>query len=250
MNITNLPFPFDTENWGRILYCEEPVRGIFELETTRDGGIYVVDRKRCAIRLPPDAFSYGIRYADDAFAYFDFDNGRYVLQHELILHQLKHCLPTERAALEEELFSIAMFGAKDYSGYFGRLTPQYMTPWGPRTRYIEAEPGVWFVQTGGKWRFSLAWPYYISRIEMLKRTAKGNEGDMGYLTYEDMYWELEDCPPVVHSMLGYTPGLLKLVPSLEALEQRLEREFPKYAYLLKAEFDDSRTIEQLQAGDF
>lgn len=73
---------------------------------------------------------------------------------------------------------------------------------------------------------------------------------MGYLTYEDMYWELEDCPPVIHSMLGYTPGLLKLVPSLEALEQRLEREFPKYAYLLKAEFDDSRTIEQLQAGDF
>lgn len=140
MNITNLPFPFDTENWGRILYCEEPVRGIFELETTRDGGIYVVDRKRCAIRLPPDVFSYGIRYADDAFAYFDFDNGRYVLQHELILHQLKHCLPTERAALEEELFSIAMFGAKDYSGYFGRLTPQYMTPWGPRTPTLRPSP--------------------------------------------------------------------------------------------------------------
>ena len=232
-----VPFPFDEAEWGKILWWEEVVEGIgiYELETDRDAGIYIADKAKCANIVSDTALQYGTPYAGGQFFYFGYENGRFVLLYELYQYRLNICTEEDKKDLEQEIMQTRAYGAEHFSSYFGAWKPQQLTPWGPRkTDYIEVDPGVWFVQVGEKWYFSIYTVHFDALEDYAKASAKGNRGSYPYFTCEDMYWELEDCAPAIHALLEQVPRLNRFITSVDDLMCFLCERFPAYALIVNA----------------
>lgn len=231
-NFTSLeympPIPFNETKWGMLQSWELAVPGVYKIITEVDDCLYVVDRAcpNCAVSAEID--QYGVK--DGTLTYFDYDNGRYVIQYEILLYQ--YCRGTERArrSLQQELLEIALYGMEKYPGYFGEWTPQHETPWGRLTRYIKAGNGIWFIQAKGHRALALNYVLYTTLSSYAKKFAKGNPGIDPDFTYEDMYWPLEDCAPVVYELLrdGHDE-LEQFITSRDDLETCLYRLFPDFA---------------------
>ena len=233
----SIPFAFDTAEWGNVLWWEEVGEGIgiYELETDRDGGIYIVDKVKCAGIISNTAFKYGIPFADEQFVFFDYDNGRFVLLYELYQYQLAICTVEEKKDLEQQIMQTRAYGAEHFGSYFGPWVPQQITPWGQRKpEYIEAGPGIWFVQVGEKWYFSICTVLYESLEDHVKIDAKGNRGTYPYFTCEDLYWTLEDCAPVIHALLEQAHDLNRFITSKDDLMCCLCECFPAYALIFNS----------------
>ena len=237
-----LPFPFDTERWGQVTCWEEIIPGVHEMQAREH--IIVVDRELTAGVLPAPALAYGIPYANGKLEYFDRDCGLQIIEYEALQAKLKMCSDNERNDLLEELATKYNYGAWRHPYYFGPWVPQRQTPGGVRTRYRTIAQGIWFVQAGGTWYFSLNQVFYEMLNDVALSYAKGNRGVYPHLTGEDLYWELKDCAVAIYRLLllldeqdGFNE-LNACITSMDDLKCCLWENFPDYVQANNAECDE------------
>lgn len=248
MNLPPLPVPFDESEWGRLQGWEELAPGVFEICAERNEG-YLIDKEESKGIISEMAYQYGVESADKKFIYFDYDHGKLVIEYEIALYQLHMCHDIDRTALQDELITSALYGAEKYSSYFGPWVPQPYTPWGPRQRYITVDNGIWFVQSNGKWGLSLCHVLSEGLDFFPSSLAQGNRGTYPNLTYEDMYWLLEDCAPVIYELINddVSQSISKFITSMDDLLFCLCECFPTYAKIRNTSI--KKSIKAVQQRD-
>lgn len=195
-------FPFKNKGWGKVLHCAYPLPGVYEIEAEHNYG-WVVDRTVKSV-IPRSIDQYGEVSEDGRAVWFDYEHGRHVVEYEVLSHQLKTCAPEDAKELRAKLVEVSVFGAEDYSDFFGDWLPQHTTPWGRMTRYITVDRGIWFVQAEAQWALCLN---HVVHLEFedpnqeLAKTATGNPGYYPDFTFEDRYWAVEDCAPILYMMI-------------------------------------------------
>lgn len=224
------PIPFDNIRWGKPLWWKERIPGVYEFETDHDAGLLVVDKTKVNCRFTEHVLNYGISYHDNMYVYFDYDNGRDILSYEILLFLLsKKGLGNNKDLLDEIMLN-SLYGAEKYPIYFGEWTPQTLTPWGRRSRYITFSPGIWFVQSvSGVWSLSLNYVQYSSLSTDLWTLALGNPGVYPEFTFDDLFWSLDNCAPVILCLLSLGYDELKnIITSVNDLMCYLHLKFPDY----------------------
>lgn len=195
-------FPFKNKDWGKVLYCDSPLPGVYEIETEHNYG-WVVDRtvKSCTSHCIDQ---YGEVSEDGRSVWFDYEHGRHVVEYEVLSHQFKTCAPEDKHDLRLKLIETSVYGAENYSDFFGDWLPQHTTPWGKLTRYITVDRGIWFVQAEAQWALCLNHVVHLEfedSNQVLAKTARGNPGFYPDFTFEDLYWAVEDCAPILFMMI-------------------------------------------------
>lgn len=247
-SIPPLPVPFDESLWGKLQEWETLAPGVYEICAEHIEG-YLIDREVSKGIISEITYQYGVEGTDKNFIYFDYDHGKHVAEYEITLYQLQMCHSKDRGNLLEELRLSALYGAEKYSSYFGPWVPQPHTPWGPRHRYITVDNGVWFIQTNGRWVLSLCCVLSEGLNSLSSALAEGNRGTYPNFTYEDMYWRLEDCAPVIYDLIhnDVCPSIKEYITSTEDLYYYLCKSFPAYTKAHNEEI--KKTIKAMRQAD-
>lgn len=240
--------PFDlTSELGKISEAAEISPGVYSLLAKKEdisvsGEYYVVTADAPAIS--EEARSYGRKYDahPDLCVYDQLEpnSGRRIIDFEVRRYQIKHHLPVI-VNVEDELYSIAIYGMEENPEYFGTYPVPMITPRGCTVRHKTIINGVYWLETERCEKIlAVAYPIWQADITIPEQNLgeqldadrmQGIDHTLGYLFFPE-----KDCAIPLHELCMLYPQIEESgMIDRAALLNFMYEAFPEYAEIQNAE---------------
>lgn len=228
-----LPFPLTPDQIGPPDIRETEVPGIYRVERfsrlhpeTMEDRCYM---HASTMRRAREVFSEEViaMGCEDDELWIAGEKCGCAVEYELCRYRQRTVSGPEHAMLERGAINYALLGCEDEAAYFGEWSPPERTPCGRRTRYRQADQGVWFVEGGGTWFLAAVSPL----LSYLEDDTLGVACPCDILLYPYAFWRLEACALAVYQFLydGNREGLRAWITSKQDLVNAIWRAHPDFA---------------------